>query len=265
MKANRFFVTIGLISALIIFGLTAVSSHLSAQAQSKFPISAAGDNSTASNQNIGTLAEQTSVQELIGFRDQIYAQMLQPGWLHIRAQSENLRGESMGVLPDGSEIPANQFTDTWYFIDAQGFVRDAVGYMSDEAGRIVQVVTYQDGIWHNLTFNETHEQINYKIEEELADNGFAALAIDLLSQGYELEKISTQVDGKATLIYSLKSSVMSTTPVRRAIYDQSTGALEWIETLILAEDGSETVYTRARTLLIETGIAPSEQLLAYLK
>ena len=213
------------------------------------------------------------VDRLTSLRDQLYEQILTPGWLHIRSQVDNFSGQPMGSLPDGREIPGSSTADDWYLIDEQGLVSQAVGLMVGQDGNVLQAAVYQDGVWHNLTFAEQHEQLNFSIEREFIDGGFASLVSSVIAdKAYKIDQKTIQQDGREFLVFSLTTPIASplypqdaVRLVKRATYDAQTSLLISIQTLLVLEDGSEVVHTQMQLLLIENSPMPPGEVLSYLE
>lgn len=220
-----------------------------------------------------TDADTLIAEQLIALRDHLYEEVLAPGWLHIRSQVSNFSGQPMGSLPDGRDIPGSSTADDWYLIDEQGFVSQAVSLMVGEDGDVLQAAVYQDGVWHNLTFAEQHEQLNFSIDREFIDGGFASLVSSVITDDtYIIDQESIQQDGREFLVFSLATPVASPPYpqdavqfVKRAIYDAQTRLLISIQTLLVLEDDSEVVYTQMQLLLIENSPMPPGEVTSYLE
>ena len=72
------------------------------------------------------------------------------GWLHVVKQHDsNLK--DWGTLPNGQPIPLNFVQDSWYLLDGQGLVVEAVSIQRDMDGNAVQEAVFRDNTWYNLT------------------------------------------------------------------------------------------------------------------
>jgi hypothetical protein len=71
-----------------------------------------------------------------------------PGWLHILVQIER-HDDSGGPLPNGQIIPASFQFDQWFELNANSQVIRDVSIMRGLDNNVIQVATYQDGLWRN--------------------------------------------------------------------------------------------------------------------
>ena len=195
--------------------------------------------------------------------------LLQPGWLHITALTQNTI-PSQGTLPNGDIIPQDYVLDDWYLLDQNGQVTQAVTFMRDEEGEIVQNSVLYDGNWHNLTLNDVSPAMPFIPS---LDYGFFDRAVQ---HPAALSRANTSLDSKQAVVYILStyletpvllagSNVASKGMVEKIYFDLDTDAVLKIEIFNVSESGEE-ILDHATTIITREHLSePSDEVAKILE
>lgn len=193
--------------------------------------------------------------------------LLSEGWLHVAEQHDRNLADA-GELASNQSLPIDYIKEGWYLLDNKGVVLEAVVWMKDQSGVVVQEVAFVKGFWLNRTTDERFEGGSFQLR---LDFGF----IDNAERGpgwyssLSRREVSS-ADGAAVLFVirdntgsleesgSLSSTVSSVET--RARFMPETGALQEIEVVAITDSGEEEVLTTVRYLTLESGNPPIEVL-----
>lgn len=207
---------------------------------------------------------ETLVQEVTSLVERWTGPLLQgPSWLHLLEEHE--RGsQDAGALPNNIPIPARFLKDSWYHLHPNGQVVEAVSWMRDLDGGILQETAFANGTWFNLT---TGEQFQAGTAPLRLDFGFTeALARGPAWYG-TLSRQETTLEGEAAVRFITREAAAEGTPAveTRVAFSPETGQLLLYEMVEIQPDGTERLLFRARFLTIERAEAPPPEVLAVLE
>jgi hypothetical protein len=179
------------------------------------------------------------------------------GWLHI--QTRITRG---GVDPLAAAAPGLAAFDQeeWLNLDAQGRATQALQRFSVDGGPVREVRRLRDGVWQDLTRRSQSAG-----EEGAAfdpDYGFYALALQLTTQGYALNKSLLY---KECWYQGEKYTISDGRRQHEAVYNTGYGQLRWLKTWQIDSQGQITLVDSREILLEERVSQPPEDVLAELR
>lgn len=192
-------------------------------------------------------------------------------WLHL--VTHHIRNkDKLSSLPNGQAIPLNYILDTWYHLDEKGRVLEGITCMRSEDGQLLQVSTFRDNTWRNLT---TGEKWAGEIFTPKLDLGFSADAAQAKAWGSFLSRETTTLGGRKVELFRLRDKyedpvqfegyaqpALSTE--RRAYFDPQSGALLMFERILVLTDGTERVVEQVTWVTIQQGEGPPPDVLAFL-
>lgn len=208
------------------------------------------------------------IQELHALVDRWQTPLLHSeGWLHVAEQHDRNLADA-GELASNQSLPIDYIKEGWYHLDGNGVVLEAVIWMKDQSGVVVQEAAVVNGFWLNRTTNERFEGGSFQLR---LDFGF----IDNAERGpgwyssLSRREVST-ADGAAVLFVirdnmgsreeSESLSSANSSVETRARFMPETGALQEIEVVAITDSGEEEVLTTVRYLTLESGNPPIEVL-----
>jgi len=194
-----------------------------------------------------------------------------PGWLHI--QLHHLRNkDKSSALSNGQAIPLNYISDTWYHLNEQGQAVEVVAFMRTEEGDPVQISTFKDNMWRNLTIAE--EWAGDPFTPQL-DLGFSADA-NRAEGGGTLRQQMSQIAGQPVVQFTLREDFDAPLQMegyahpmvaaeRRASFAEHSGDLVQMERVFVTEDGQELVVEHIDVISNEYPVEPAAEVLALLQ
>ncbi len=199
------------------------------------------------------------IQELLQKKED---SVFKPGWLHIVSQVQ-ANTDSSSVLPNGVQFPNEYIMDDWYLLDIDGMVLQAVSFMRDTKNNIIQESVLYKGNWHNLTLNDITPSTEFTPR---IDFGLSGMAI---AQGTKIEKQDFILEGKDTILYVITEEYLDSNnkfakTLVKAYFDPA-GNLNLIETVLVAVDGSETMDSSTKVLIVENIQEPSDDVVKSLR
>lgn len=208
--------------------------------------------------------DEALVQEVTSLVQRWTTPLLQgPSWLHLLEEHE--RGEQdAGTLPNNIPIPDRFLKDSWYHLDPTGQVVEAVSWMRDLDGGILQETAFTAGTWFNLT---TGEQFQAGTAPLRLDFGFTeALARGRAWYG-TLSRQETTLEGEPALRFITRETAAEGAPAveTRVAFSAETGRLLLYEMVEIQPDGTERLLFRARFLTVEQAEASPPEVLAVLQ
>ena len=178
------------------------------------------------------------------------------------------------VLPDGQPMPSSYINDDWYFLNEAGLVAKGVFTMKDFDGNILQQSAYRNDIQVNFTFDDRQEAVQpYPLNIDL---GFEAYLQDAERKGMSINKFDGDLDGKPVFSYSYVENLKLPTQLSgedvivdslaiKGTFDQETGNLLQIQTILNLENGSSVVYETASIIGIESLPNANDEILGLLE
>lgn len=178
------------------------------------------------------------------------------GWILIHSTKDY--GEEEIVLPNGARLSGIIQEAQWFRIDENGLVVESIFVQRNRQGKDTQVVIFQNGVIHNLTFGDEDPKDPYPIS---LDNELLASA-----QKSTPEIQDTQWGNQTALllIFPEKSSSGTVTSEDRYIVDPQTGQILYFERIIDPESSYAQVIEQINYSLIERADSPTLEILAYL-
>lgn len=181
--------------------------------------------------------------------------------------------DNTSSLPNGQPIPLNYVSDTWYRLDEQGLVVQAVALMRSEDGKLVQASTFRDNTWRNLTLGEKWSGEPFVLRLDL---GFSADAARAQAWGITLSQRTITMAGQTVLQFTLHDAFDSpvllegySQPVvsaeRRAYFDPRSGAPLMLERVLVMADGQERVVERVGQIAVQQDVEPPAEVLTLLQ
>ncbi len=199
--------------------------------------------------------------------------VLQKGdWLHM--VTHHMRDKDRASsLPGGEAIPLNYISETWYHLDDRGRAVEVIAFMRSEDGETVQVSTFRDNIWQNLTVGEKWGGEPFT---PCLDLGFSTDAAQSYKQGSTLGQQRVTLAGRTALRFTIRDEFDSplliegyAQPViraeRRAYLDMHNGAPLLLERVLVAADGKERIVEQVWPVTVECGVEPPAEVLAFLQ
>ena len=246
---------------------------ITAQKDSLSPSSVMGDVLNQTNSRDVSIAQQVS------FTDEIRAlidkwqgsSLVGEGWLHI-IETHDRNKDQVGVLSNGEGIPMDYVTDSWYHLGQDGKVVALVTLMKDMGEHIVQISTFNNGIWRNLTVGE---EWTGGVDQLNLDFGFINDITNSDLYGSVVSREEKETNGSRTIVFSLSDVFEQPTViagydtpviegVRRIAFEEQTGAILFVERLLRDENRKERLVERTEILLIEKLASPPGNILDYL-
>ena len=199
------------------------------------------------------------IQELVQKKED---SVFKPGWLHVVSQVQ-ANTDPSSVLPNGVQIPNEYIMEDWYLLDTDGKVLQAASFMRDTKNNIIQESVLYKGNWHNLTLNDITSSTEFKPK---IDFGFSEMAI---AQGTKIEKQDFILEGRDAILYVITEEYLDYNKkyaqiLVRAYFDPA-GNLSLIETVLVAVDGSETLDSSNKVLIVENIQDPSDDVIKSLE
>ena len=198
-----------------------------------------------------------------------------PGWLHV---SENIvydiDKENTGVLPNGTVVPLEQISETWYHVNEQGKVYQYVNTSTTTDGQTIQVSVFLDNVILNLTTNIVVAMNPYSLGA--LDYRFSSEMQDYMTRtGKTPSLMSTDVDGRQAAIFTIEEALDSPTTTENytepvyglrtvAYFDMDNGLLYRLERYRIFKDGSERTFYRT-DITVEPDATPPQDILDYIK
>lgn len=188
-----------------------------------------------------------------------------PGWFHIVTQHDRNK-DQVGNLPNGQPIPLDYVSDTWYQLNDEGVVVAVVAMMKEMGGQLVQVGTFRDRIWRNLTLNE--EWPGEAFTPRL-DFGFSKEVAQV--QPSALNRQEETIAGRSVLIFTIHNDFARpiqmegykkpiTTADISAAFDPQTGQMLYLERVLVTVEGERWVAQRVDVLTVERTEPPPNTL-----
>lgn len=194
-----------------------------------------------------------ALRELNRLRSQNYFQG--PGWVHML--SREIFEESMGMLPDGTVIPAEYQVDAWYELDENGLVVREVFRQLDLSGNSIQISLLKDGQRTNLTTGESWKEQSYVLQS--LDYGFTDLATNAAKTGKSLTQQPLYFEGK----YVGEQFVIEDDQVRwESVFDPTTGRQISFSTWTVIPEGLQFVSS-VQVETLENLLSAPPEVLAY--
>jgi hypothetical protein len=197
-----------------------------------------------------------------------------PGWLHV---TENIvydiDKENTGVLPNGTVLPLEQISETWYHVNEQGKVYQYVNTSTTTEGQTIQVSVFMDNVIVNLTTNYVVAMNPYSLGA--LDYRFSNEMQDYMTRIGKTPALRiTDVDGRQAAIFTIEETLDPPTttdnytePVHGvrtvAYFDMDTGLLFQLERYRIFKDGSERTYYRT-DITVEPNATPPQDILDYM-
>ena len=193
------------------------------------------------------------------------------GWLHL-VEFHDRNKDQIGKLPNGEEIPMDYISDTWYHLSEDGEIVALVAMMKDTNENIVQIGTYFDGLWRNVTMGEEWAG---EADEVGLDYGFIKDIGNSEFYGSIVSREENAADGNQEIVFSITDIFHSPTKiegfdmliakgVKQISFDQQSGAISFIERFLVDEYGNERLLERMKISLIEKIASPPPEVLDYL-
>mgnify|MGYP001112394238 CR=1 FL=1 len=188
-----------------------------------------------------------------------------PGWFHIVTQHDRNK-DQVGNLPNGQPIPLDYVSDTWYQLNDKGVTVAVVAMMKEMGGQLVQVSTFRDGIWRNLTLNEKWpgEAFTPRL-----DFGFSKEVAQI--QPSALNRQEETIAGRSVLIFTIHDDFAR--PIQMegykkpmtnadisAAFDPQTGQMLYLERVLVTVEGERWVSQRVDVLTVERTEPPPNTL-----
>ena len=194
------------------------------------------------------------------------------GWLHVVTHHTRDKDKT-SLLPNGQPIPLNYISETWYRLDDRGQVVEAVALMRSEEGQPIQVGTFRENTWRNLTVGEKWKGEPFTPRLDL---GFSADVARAPEWGSTLDRRMVTWAGRPAMRFVMRDEFAPprriegyAQPVvrgeRRAWFDPDSGALLLLERVLVMADGTERVVERVEPVTIERGVEPPAEVLALLQ
>lgn len=198
---------------------------------------------------------------------------LTPGWVHIASKTESFFSLS-DTLPDGSPIPTEWRDDTWYLMDENGYVMEAVGFQDTGSPKTFQVTKFKDGIWTNITLGTTFD-IGEKTYDPRMESGFLADA-EKYRDIMVLESETSMLGDEQVNVFSLTGRNVKPVEMAKSghwimgtstkfYFSLKTGLLLQIEQYDIAPDGQYQLTRRITTIVVEKVTEPPAEVLKYLE
>lgn len=216
----------------------------------------------------------TIANEIKGLSDKWGEQFLRGvGWLHVVTQYNNDQ-DNGGTLPNGQLIPANYTLEDWHQLDIDNQVVSTVNFMLDENGKIVQEGLFKDGLWHNLTVNETFPGETVPLT---FDFGFEEEVLRSQTWGGQVSRNETiAAENQSIISFTIHDPQTQPRVIAgytkkaiggeaRAAFDAQSGRILWVEHVLIMEDGEQRVINRAEIVTVERVSVPPQEVLSLLE
>lgn len=211
------------------------------------------------------------VQSLLGKRQ---SEVLQGAeWIHV-VELHQRNKETAGSLPTGQQILLNYVLETWYHLDGEGNVLELVSIMKSESNEIVQVSTYKDALWQNLTVGETWQGDPPTLN---LDYGFSNDLAMAPSWGSTVNREENMLsDGTSALVFSIRDKFDQPTKIEgyekliirgetRVHFDAQSGALLSWDRIFVDENGEQFYSEQMKIQTFEKSDPPPNDVLKYLE
>jgi hypothetical protein len=253
--------------------VAAFSPELSAANKARQAVTDASDSGSVSASRPGFADGQEAIHRTIQTLATTWsdAVLASNGWLHVTTHHTRDK-DKVSILPNGQTIPLNYVSDTWYRLE-QGQVVEVIAFMRAEDGEPVQISTFRDNTWRNLTVGEKWGGEPFAPRLDL---GFSADAAQAQAWGSILSRQPMTLAGKTALRFTLRDEFASpvqlegyaqpaTSAERHAYFDPQSGALLLLERVLVMADGKERVVERVDQITIQQGAEPPAEVLAVLQ
>ena len=208
--------------------------------------------------NTSTVDAPVLLQSLL--QDFKYNTLSQSGWLHFVYYLES-------EVNNGVTLPQNYYCDGWFLVDETGNVTQHVVSYYDSNGNLNQKEIYKNNTFINLTTNE-----EIKIEGPYTLNiyfGVTNYIVEMQMEGsiltHEVSTIDEKPVEKFTIIGNYdKPTVIgnSSQPVEGVrltiLFSEETGAISEISYVYLLIDGTEELFYKVQTSILEWADLPQD-------
>ena len=191
------------------------------------------------------------------------------GWLHGKEyRTHDVDSTNFGVLPNGKELPLEQITEYWFYINDSGFIERSVTIIRGTDGQVVQVGINSNGTSWNTATDEIVPHDLYPFE------GFDyGLHYYLTRPELQFSNYDDQ-DGKQVTVFSIfvgeenpvtldEYSSRLTGMEHHYYFDTNTGFFIQSETIAHLDDGSQRRFESIQSEF-ELGKTPPPEVFAYL-
>jgi hypothetical protein len=193
------------------------------------------------------------------------------GWLHVVTRHDREKDQASS-LPSGQIIPDDYIMESWYFLNGEGLVSELVTLMTDLEGNVIQVSTFSNGIWKNLTMDEEWTGLPFELK---LDFGLSKDIARSSQTNVSTAHYTSELDGTPVDVYSVEDhfdepvhmngyNAMIMGGARKGYFDSNSGALLTFERTLTAEDGTIYVVEQASYLTLEHVDTPPDPILEYL-
>ncbi len=165
--------------------------------------------------------------------------------------------------------------ETWWQLNEKNLVVAAVTFMRDETGQVVQVATFRDGLWRNLTFTDQPPTPGEAFAPDL-DFGFSNDVVRSEAWGSRVSRgEALNAAGQKTVTFTIHDDFAKPKTMAgyekdivrgesRATFDAQSGQLLHVERVMAMADGEERTVERAEFVTVEHVSAPSQEVAEYL-
>lgn len=193
------------------------------------------------------------------------------GWVHLVTRHQSDQDEA-GILPNGQPIPLDYVMDEWYQLDQQKQVLTVISIMKDENDRVVQVGTFQEGLWRNSIAGEA-----YPGEAALyLDFGFSRNIEQATAHGKPAVRYEASMADRPVVTFAIGEQFDSplnmagyTEPVvsaeHQATFDSESGQLLSLARVFVMGDGEQRVVETTTIIAMESVREPPAEVLEFLK
>ncbi|WKZ43139.1 MAG: hypothetical protein QY302_13640 [Anaerolineales bacterium] len=191
------------------------------------------------------------------------------GWLHGREHRVyDVDSSNFGVLPNGQEIPLEQITDFWFYVNDNGFIERSITITHTKDGQVVQVGVNSNGTSWNTAINEIvpHELflwgygfdygLHYYLDSPTLQY---SLSLDQNGRPSIAFVISVQEE-KPAPVQEYSSSILAMD--HYYYFDAETGFLTRTYSIAHLEDGSQRYFEDIQVEFF-IGTTPPPDVLAY--
>jgi hypothetical protein len=232
-------------------------------------------------QVVPTLASAASheaiAEEIKLLNDKWAARFLQnANWIHFVTKHDRTK-DQIGPLPNGQPIPMDYIMESWWQLNEQRLVVAGVSLMRNETGDVVQVSTFRDGMWRNLTFPDQPPTFGEPFAPIL-DFGLYDEVLRSKAWGSQVSRSETiaansQDHWITFVIHTLSAEPRTIAGYAKAViggqwraaFDPESGQLLWFERVTLMADGEQRVTEHVEFMTLERVSAPPQEVLEFLK
>jgi hypothetical protein len=190
-------------------------------------------------------------REVLSQKEKMDDNYLKAGWLYSAYKKEE-PGRGDIFVQDDLSIPNESITENWGLIGEEGRVSNAVTFVRNNTGNVIQTAVFHNGVWHNLTVKDS-----YKTEPFIPnlDFGFANLT-------REYPQNLSQDEAGEFIIYTLSMPLAHSIQlagndqphwgtVQKAYFYKDGRGLSKIETYHILPDGEEKLSTVVTVLALK--------------